>query len=80
MLVPESKAGLISSAQSDVGEFYRQYQEGLITDGERYNKVVDRWTAITDELSADLMTQLEIETVRDRDGNSVDVPVSTRST
>ena len=74
MSVPESKQGLVSGAQSDVGEFYRQYQEGLITDGERYNKVVDRWAAITEELSTDLMRQLEVETVMDHDGQAVEVP------
>ncbi|MCP4003167.1 MAG: DNA-directed RNA polymerase subunit beta' [bacterium] len=55
MRVPESKAGLIEAAQDDVSEFQRQYREGLITDGERYNKVVDRWAAITEELSSELM-------------------------
>ena len=58
MRVPESKARLIEEAQSDVSEFQRQYQEGLITDGERYNKVVDRWAAVTDELSQELMAAI----------------------
>jgi len=67
MRVPESKSRLIAEAQSDVSEFQRQYQEGLITDGERYNKVVDRWAAVTDELSQELMAA-----IRQEDGSAPD--------
>ncbi len=74
MRVPESKATMIGDAQRDVGEFHRQYQEGLITDGERYNKVVDRWAAVTEDLSTDLMDQLQVETVLDPKGKEVEIP------
>ncbi|HKC50024.1 MAG TPA: DNA-directed RNA polymerase subunit beta', partial [Myxococcota bacterium] len=74
MRVPKSKASLIDEAQSDVGEFQRQYQEGLITDGERYNKVVDRWAAVTDELSQELMAAIAQEDVVDRAGSPAKVP------
>ncbi len=74
MRVPESKARLIEEAQSDVSEFQRQYQEGLITDGERYNKVVDRWAAVTDELSQELMAAIAAEDIVDRAGSPTKVP------
>ena len=74
MRVPKSKATLIEEAQSDVSEFQRQYQEGLITDGERYNKVVDRWAAVTDELSQELMAAIAQEDVVDRKGAAAKVP------
>ena len=74
MKIPESKARLIDEAQNDVGEFQRQYQEGLITDGERYNKVVDRWAQVTEELSEDLMTQLSQAEVVDPKGKRTTVP------
>jgi DNA-directed RNA polymerase subunit beta' len=74
MRIPGNKQTLIAEAQGDVGEFHRQYQEGLITDGERYNKVVDRWAAVTEELSTDLMDQLEVETIVDPDGKEIQTP------
>jgi len=74
MKVPKTKASLISEAQDDVGEFQRQYQEGLITDGERYNKVVDRWAAVTDELSQNLMAAIAHEETLDHSANKVTVP------
>ena len=74
MKIPGSKGRLIDEAQNDVGEFQRQYQEGLITDGERYNKVVDRWAQVTEDLSSDLMTQLSEDEVINREGEKVTVP------
>jgi DNA-directed RNA polymerase subunit beta' len=74
MRIPESKAQLISAAQEDTGEFLSQYQEGLITDGERYNKVVDRWAQVTEDLSQDLMSQLSEQEVVNPDGDTTSVP------
>jgi DNA-directed RNA polymerase subunit beta' len=74
MRIPESKALLIEEAQNDVSEFHRQYQEGLITDGERYNKVVDRWAQVTEDLSQDLMSQLSEQEVMNLEGEKTTVP------
>jgi DNA-directed RNA polymerase subunit beta' len=74
MKIPPSKERLIEEAQGDVAEFQRQYQEGLITDGERYNKVVDRWAQVTEELSEDLMTQLSEDEVITPEGKKAKVP------
>jgi DNA-directed RNA polymerase subunit beta' len=68
MRTPDIKDELIEAAQGDVGEFLRQYQEGLITDGERYNKVVDRWAQVTERISEELMHHLSEDTVTAPDG------------
>jgi DNA-directed RNA polymerase subunit beta' len=74
MLLPESKKDLVDEAQSDVGEFHRQYSEGLITDGERYNKVVDRWALVTEQIASDMMRGLSEDEVVDDVGKKVSVP------
>ncbi len=74
MQIPPSKEKLIDDAQHDVGEFGRQYQEGLITDGERYNKVVDRWALVTEEISAELLSLLSEDEVIDAEGKKAKIP------
>ena len=51
MIVPREKGGIIGDAFKNVGEVDDQYQQGIITDGERYNKIVDVWTHATEEIS-----------------------------
>ena len=51
LIIPDSKGTLISTTQAEVKEFEQQYQDGLITAGERYNKVVDAWSRCTDEVA-----------------------------
>jgi DNA-directed RNA polymerase subunit beta' len=51
MIVPPEKGKIIDSATAQVAEVDRQYRKGVITDGERYNKIVDIWTHTTDEIS-----------------------------
>ena len=55
LVIPEEKAGIIERAQAGVREFADQYQQGLLTQGERYNKVVDVWSEATDEVSRAMM-------------------------
>jgi DNA-directed RNA polymerase subunit beta' len=71
---PDIKDQLIRDAQGDIGEFHRQYQEGLITDGERYNKVVDRWAQVTERISEELMAHLSEDTIQSPDGQDTTVP------
>jgi DNA-directed RNA polymerase subunit beta' len=59
MIIPQSKAVHISEAEKQVAEIQQQYDEGLITDGERYNKVVDIWAQTADKIAKDLMAQIE---------------------
>jgi DNA-directed RNA polymerase subunit beta' len=59
MVIPESKSKLVGEAEKQVSEIQQQYEEGLITDGERYNKVVDIWAQTADRVAKDMMVQIE---------------------
>ena len=71
MLVPNAKHELIRAAESEVKEIAQQYTSGLVTDGERYNKVVDIWGRCGDQVAKAMMEQLGSEEVVDREGNTV---------
>ncbi|OFZ31444.1 MAG: DNA-directed RNA polymerase subunit beta' [Bdellovibrionales bacterium RIFCSPHIGHO2_01_FULL_40_29] len=59
MIIPASKAVMIADAEKQVQEIQQQYDEGLITDGERYNKVVDIWAQTSDKVAKEMMSQIE---------------------
>ncbi|MHB1112872.1 MAG: DNA-directed RNA polymerase subunit beta', partial [Acidovorax defluvii] len=71
MLVPPQKAGIIERSEQEVKEIEQQYVSGLVTAGERYNKVVDIWGKAGDEVSKVMMARLSKEQVIDRHGNEV---------
>ena len=71
MLVPQEKHDIISRAQKEVKEIEQQYVSGLVTSGERYNKVVDIWGKSGDEVSKVMMAKLSKEMVTDRHGKQV---------
>ncbi|MEI7843390.1 MAG: DNA-directed RNA polymerase subunit beta' [Gallionellaceae bacterium] len=66
MLVPQQKVDLIIAAEKEVHEIQMQYTSGLVTQGERYNKVVDIWGRTGDQVAKAMMDQLGSEPVRDR--------------
>ncbi|QBE63471.1 DNA-directed RNA polymerase subunit beta' [Pseudoduganella lutea] len=68
MLVPDVKKSLIATAESEVKQIEQQYASGLVTAGERYNKVVDIWGKTSDEVGKAMMDQLKVEDVVKRDG------------
>ncbi|MFO1221140.1 MAG: DNA-directed RNA polymerase subunit beta' [Burkholderiaceae bacterium] len=72
MLVPKEKAGLIERAEKEVKEIEQQYVSGLVTAGERYNKVVDIWGKTGDEVGKVMMGQLSKEKVIDRNGKATE--------
>jgi DNA-directed RNA polymerase subunit beta' len=72
MLVPQEKYGIISRAEDEVKEIANQYASGLVTAGERYNKVVDIWGKAGDEVSKVMMAQLAKEKTTDRHGKEVE--------
>jgi DNA-directed RNA polymerase subunit beta' len=72
MLVPKEKSGIIERAESEVKEIAQQYASGLVTAGERYNKVVDIWGKAGDEISKVMMAQLAKQKTTDRSGKEVD--------
>lgn len=72
MLVPPQKADILARAESEVKEIEQQYVSGLVTAGERYNKVVDIWGKAGDDVSKVMMDQLKVQKTTDRHGNEVD--------
>lgn len=72
MLVPQQKYTLIEAAEKEVKEIEQQYISGLVTAGERYNKVVDIWGKAGDEIGKKMMDHLKVEKVADRHGKLVD--------
>ncbi|MGC9457196.1 MAG: DNA-directed RNA polymerase subunit beta' [Halothiobacillaceae bacterium] len=69
MLIPESKYETLAAAEAEVKEIQEQYASGLVTQNERYNKVVDIWSHANDQISRAMMEQLGKEIVTDKDGN-----------
>src|SRR3546814_525721 len=69
LMIPDAKAGLVEEAQAKVKEFEQQYLDGLITQGEKYNKVVDVWSQCTDRVADEMMKV--IAGTRGRDVNAV---------
>lgn len=71
MEVPQRKAGIIQNAEKEVKEIQQQYASGLVTDGERYNKVVDIWSHANDQVAKVMMEGLGTDQVEDKDGNKI---------
>ena len=74
MVIPEGKQAIINKANEEVQEIQNQYTEGLITDGERYNKVIDIWAKATEEIAKEMLGNLSKEIVVDSDGKEVEIP------
>ncbi|MCW8334471.1 DNA-directed RNA polymerase subunit beta' [Vibrio paucivorans] len=68
MVVPDAKYTEISEAEEEVREIQEQFQSGLVTAGERYNKVIDIWASTNDRVAKAMMDNLSSETVVNRDG------------
>ena len=66
--IPDAKAELIARADAEVKEIEQQYAAGLVTQGEKYNKVIDIWSRANDLVSKSMMEGLSKETVVNRDG------------
>ncbi|MCB1763587.1 MAG: DNA-directed RNA polymerase subunit beta', partial [Gammaproteobacteria bacterium] len=72
MIIPEEKRGILAEAEAEVKEIEHQYASGLVTNGERYNKVVDIWSHTNEQVAKAMMAKLGKEPVVDRDGNEVE--------
>ncbi len=68
MVIPKSKTTLLVDAENQVNEIQHQYDEGLITDGERYNKVVDIWAQTADKVAKEMMAELDKEDFETKEG------------
>ena len=74
MIIPESKASILAEAEDEVLEIESQYTSGLVTMGERYNKVVDIWSRTNDQVAKAMMDVLGTEQKKDAQGHSVKQP------
>ncbi|MCV2503195.1 MAG: DNA-directed RNA polymerase subunit beta', partial [Neisseriaceae bacterium] len=72
MLIPKEKSEILQEAQEEVKDIEEQYRHGLVTQGERYNKVVDIWGKIGDKIAKSMMDNLSFEKTIDKDGNEVE--------
>ncbi|MFV2055416.1 MAG: DNA-directed RNA polymerase subunit beta' [Thiohalomonadales bacterium] len=71
MIIPDSKETIIAAAEAQVEEIEDQYNSGLVTNGERYNKVIDIWSNTNDHVAKAMMDVLGTEDVVDAEGNTV---------
>ncbi len=74
MKIPAKKGKLLEKAYAEVQEIQKQYNEGLITDGERYNKVIDIWAQTTEEIAGEMLKELGTEVIKDEKGKERNVP------
>ncbi len=71
MVVPDNKDEILEAAEAEVKEIQDQYSSGLVTEGERYNKVIDIWSRTNDQVAKAMMDKLGTETVIDASGKTV---------
>jgi DNA-directed RNA polymerase subunit beta' len=74
MVIPAGKQRLLDEANGAVREIEDQYNKGLITDGERYNKVVDIWAEVTDQIADEMLRELGTQQITDAEGKARRVP------
>jgi DNA-directed RNA polymerase subunit beta' len=72
MVIPEEKEKIIADAEKQIKEIEKQWATGLVTSGERYNKVVDIWSHANDQVARAMMEKLGKEKVIDKEGNEVE--------
>ena len=73
MVIPSEKEKILKTAEKRVREIDNQYTSGLITDGEKYNKVVDIWSQSTEDVASEMMKEMSVEQVKDSQGKQVKV-------
>lgn len=68
MVIPEAKYSIIDAAEEEVTEIQEQFEQGLVTAGEKYNKVIDIWSSANEKVSKAMMDNLSKESIKNRDG------------
>ena len=72
MIIPDEKKGILAEAETEVLEIQQQYQSGLVTAGERYNKVVDIWSRTNERVAKAMMEAIGTEKVQNAKGETID--------
>ncbi|MBO6493571.1 MAG: DNA-directed RNA polymerase subunit beta', partial [Pelagibacteraceae bacterium] len=73
LIIPEKKQTLVNDTKKMIEEYENQYAEGLITRGEKYNKVVDAWSKCTDLVAAEMMKKISSATKNDLDNKTINL-------
>ena len=71
-VIPEEKYEIVDKAEDEVKEIENQFSSGLVTRGERYNKVVDIWSRANERVAKAMMEKISKDSVEDSDGNEVE--------
>ncbi|MCD6040353.1 MAG: rpoC [Gammaproteobacteria bacterium] len=71
LVIPKEKTSIIAQAENEVSKIQDQYASGLVTQGERFNKVVDIWSRTNDQVAKAMMTELSHDTIKDAKGQKV---------
>jgi len=71
-VIPKEKAEIIDSSEKEVKAIEKQFDSGLVTRGERYNKVIDIWSRANEQVAKAMMEKISTETAKTPDGNKVD--------
>ena len=71
-VIPEQKYEIVDKAEDEVKEIENQFSSGLVTRGERYNKVVDIWSRANERVAKAMMEKISKDNVEDSDGNEVE--------
>jgi len=74
MKIPLNKEDLVGKAEGEVVDVEQQYSDGLITAGEKYNKIVDIWSQVTEDVANEMMEEIKVDYVKDKDGNVIEAP------
>jgi DNA-directed RNA polymerase subunit beta' len=74
MKIPLNKENFVEKAESDVLDVEQQYTDGLITSGEKYNKVVDIWSKVTEDVANAMMDEIKVDYFKNREGAVVEAP------
>ncbi|MBL4762887.1 MAG: DNA-directed RNA polymerase subunit beta', partial [Gammaproteobacteria bacterium] len=72
MIIPKEKATIIEAAENEIKEIEKQWASGLVTQGERYNKVVDLWSHANDQVASSMMDAIGKDTVVNAEGKTVE--------
>ncbi len=71
LVIPTAKSGIVNRAEDEVKEIESQYSSGLVTHGERYNKVIDIWSRANDQVAKAMMDEISTEQVMNAKGEEV---------
>ncbi len=74
MKIPLNKEDLVEKAEKEVMDVDQQYSDGLITSGEKYNKVVDIWSKVTEDVANEMMDEIKVDYFRDKENKVVEAP------